>query len=163
MAKNYFIMDFAEWLKTNRKTSGLSLRRLADTIGNLCSDAYLSQLENRRYKGKKGALMQPAKEIVIALAETFGEDVDFALKLADYAPENPPKRKPQTAKEFFEILESLGIEDVRFVPGELETLDGEDFQELIDVLVSTTTAKIKRKNLQIKQLFDGEGRSNEQL
>lgn len=80
-------MDFAEWLKSNRQREKLSLRRLSEKIGGLCSDAYLSQLENRRYLGKKGKPMRPDREIVVALAEALNADVDRALALADYAPE----------------------------------------------------------------------------
>jgi transcriptional regulator with XRE-family HTH domain len=84
---NLTIMDFAEWLKTNRKKSGYSLRVLADKIGNICSDAYLSQLENRRYRGKKGELMRPDREIVAALADVFHQDADYALNLAGHVSE----------------------------------------------------------------------------
>src|SRR5687768_6386912 len=80
------VMDFAEWLKTNRAASRLSLRSLAKKIDYLCSDAYLSQLENRRYKGKKGKLMQPDQEIVIALAGALNKNIDEALMIAGYAP-----------------------------------------------------------------------------
>lgn len=79
---------FSEWLKTNRKLSGLTLMQLKSAIGDLCSDAYLSQLENDRYKGKKGNPKKPDKTIVIALARVFNADVDKVLELTDYAPTN---------------------------------------------------------------------------
>lgn len=82
------MQDFAEWLKINRQREKISLRNLAEKIGNLCSDAFLSQIENRRYRGKKGNLMRPDKEIVIALAKALNTSENEALKLADYAPKN---------------------------------------------------------------------------
>lgn len=75
-------MDFADWLKINRERKDLSYRKLAEAIKGLCSDVYLYKLEKRKYKGKKGKLTRPDDAIVIALAEVFGEDSDFALKLA---------------------------------------------------------------------------------
>lgn len=112
LIKKYLIMDFADWLKTNREESRLSLRALAKAIDNLCSDAFLSQLENRRYKGKKGALMQPDKLIVIALAKVFGANVDRALVLADYPPENAFEIPPEIAAVGFEGLSPDDIKNV---------------------------------------------------
>lgn len=104
-AKNVLmVMDFAEWLKTNRTKSKLSLRRLADRINNICSDAYLSQLENRRYLGKKGEPMRPDKEIVLALADVFRENPDVALNLAGYPSENIPNLPEFLYKKNWNIL-----------------------------------------------------------
>jgi transcriptional regulator with XRE-family HTH domain len=105
-------MDFAEWLKTNRKKSGYSLRVLADKIGNICSDAYLSQLENNRYRGKKGEPMRPDREIVVALAEAFHENLNEVLKLADYAPanENFHKFPPVLHKFDWETFNKIELE-----------------------------------------------------
>lgn len=88
--KKYLMEDFAELLKTSRenwKPKKISLKKLAKAIDNICSDAYLSQLENRRYKGKKGNPMRPDKEIVVALAKFFGWDLNHALTLAGHPPE----------------------------------------------------------------------------
>lgn len=86
IVKNNLMKDFADWLKTNREREKLSLRELVDKIDHICSDAFLSQLENRRYIGKKGEPMRPDKQIVIALANVFHQDVNEALKLARHAP-----------------------------------------------------------------------------
>jgi transcriptional regulator with XRE-family HTH domain len=77
--------SFSQWLKENRKKSGLTLEQLRSAIGDLCTVAYLSKLENDKYKGKKGSSTRPDREIVIALAEAFHQKPDEALRLADYA------------------------------------------------------------------------------
>lgn len=76
---------FSDWLKTYRKESGLSLMQLKAAIGDLCSDAYLSKLENDRYRGKKGKPALPDIEIVDALATALNRPVDEARLAAGYA------------------------------------------------------------------------------
>lgn len=80
---------FSIWLKKHREESGLTLIQLRDKIGKLCSDAYLSKLENDKYKGKKGKPAQPDIEIVEALALAFNRPIDEARLAAGYAPKNP--------------------------------------------------------------------------
>jgi len=100
---------FSDWLKHNRKKSGMTLIQLKSAIGDLCSDAYLSKLENDRYKGKKGLPNRPDKEIVLALADVFKENPDKVLILAGYLPENEPTAYPQTEAEFTEALKQFGV------------------------------------------------------
>jgi transcriptional regulator with XRE-family HTH domain len=69
----------------NREKSKMTLMQLKSAIGDLCTDAYLSKLENDKNANKKGQPTRPDKEIVTALAEVFKEDVEYALWLADYA------------------------------------------------------------------------------
>lgn len=91
IVKNFLkVMDFAEWLKTNRELKGYSQRRLAKEVDYLCSDAFISQIETRKYVGKKGNPMKPDREIVIALAKALNADVDKALNLAGYASNSAP-------------------------------------------------------------------------
>jgi transcriptional regulator with XRE-family HTH domain len=80
--------SFSQWLKENRKKSGLTLEQLRTAIGDLCTVAYLSKLENDKYKGKKGLSTRPDREIVVALAEAFHENLNEVLTLADYASTN---------------------------------------------------------------------------
>lgn len=86
---------FSLWLKKHRAESGLTLIQLRDKIGNLCSDAYLSKLENDRYKGKKGRPAQPDIEIVEALAAALHRPTDEARLAAGYAPATAPIVSPQ--------------------------------------------------------------------
>ena len=53
----------------------------------MVSDAYLSKLENDKYKGKKGQPTRPDKELVIALADVFRANQDYVLNLAGYPTE----------------------------------------------------------------------------
>jgi transcriptional regulator with XRE-family HTH domain len=94
MINNGFIInkklmsDFSQWLKKKRKESGMTLIQLKAAIGDLVTDAYLSKIENDRFANKKGQPSRPNKELVIALAEAFKEDVGFVLNLAGYPTEN---------------------------------------------------------------------------
>lgn len=126
-------MDFAEWLKTNRKREKISLRRLADKIGNLCSDAYLSQLEKRKYPGKKGKPMRPNREIVIALAEALNADVNEALVLADYAPEEKQKSLPSFLYTInFSIFSDADLKEIEnFIRFKLERRQPAEEVEII--------------------------------
>lgn len=138
------LMDFAEWLKINREREKVSLRRLADKIGNLCSDAYLSQLENRRYKSKKGELMRPAKEIVVALAEALHANTDEALRLADYAPEGDTSAAAVPPP----ILEALARE------GRLSPNDEVLIADFITRLKQTEPESVRKSKLE--PIEDGE-------
>jgi transcriptional regulator with XRE-family HTH domain len=82
---NLLMSSFSQWLKNNRKKSGFTLEQLRSAIGDICTVAYLSKLENDKYKSKKGEPMRPDREIVVALAEAFHENIDNALHLAGYA------------------------------------------------------------------------------
>ena len=104
------VMTFAEWLKTNREKHKLTLVRLADKIGNICSDAYLSKLENAKYKSKKGNPMRPDKEIVIALADVFGANQESVLNLAGYATDSP--LPPELIAVGFDGLDNDDIKQV---------------------------------------------------
>jgi transcriptional regulator with XRE-family HTH domain len=114
ITKNYLIhlMDFAEWLKTYRKAANLSLRKLADRINNLCSDAYLSQLENRRYVGKKGNTMQPDLEIVDALAVALNRPVNEARLAAGYAPITQMTVPEEIASIDFSAFEKKDLKEI---------------------------------------------------
>jgi hypothetical protein len=101
--KKNLMNDFAELLKTSRenwKPKKISLKKLAEAIDNICSDAYLSQLENRRYEGKKGNPMRPDKEIVIALSKFFNWDLNEALKLAGHPSEEKVLPAPLSVSDF---------------------------------------------------------------
>lgn len=108
---NLLVMTFAEWLKTTRKSEGVSLSRLVEKIGNLCSDAYLSKLENARYIGKKGNPTRPDKEIVIALADALHTDRSYVLQLAGYAVELP-QFPPEIQTELTKLNNKLSAENI---------------------------------------------------
>lgn len=67
-------MTFADWLRSKRARSGLSLMALANEVGT--SDAQISRLETGQRR--------PSYEITIALARKFGDDPRNVLKLAGY-------------------------------------------------------------------------------
>jgi transcriptional regulator with XRE-family HTH domain len=80
--------ELSKWLKHYRKESGLTLLQLKAAIGDLCSDAYLSKIENNRYKGKKGNPPRVDIEIVDALAVALNRPVDEARNAAGYSAKN---------------------------------------------------------------------------
>ncbi len=124
--------DFAELLKTSRvnwKPKKISLKKLADAIDNICSDAFLSQLENRRYKGKKGELMRPGKDIVIALAKFFNWNLNEALKLAGHSPVDETAQEEQErsgltddSREIIEALNKLSAKSLKAVTKPILTI-----------------------------------------
>lgn len=142
--KNNLMKDFAEWLKTNRQREKVSLRRLADKIGNLCSDAFLSQIENRKYPGKKGKLMRPDREIVIALAKALHADENEALRLADYATEHNAADYPQTAEEFAEALKRYGVKEWKIAEKDLDKLGADFFRDVLESMEMLTRGKLQK-------------------
>ena len=82
------INPFGAWLRLHRANAEISLLDLVAKIGNLCSDAYLSKLENDTKKGKRGNFKRPDIEIVDALAEALHRPKDEARVAAEYAPIN---------------------------------------------------------------------------
>lgn len=76
---------FGEWLKTKRNDKKWSTRKLAGKAGNVCTAGYITQIENNSYVSKKGKPMRPCEEIITALAQALGADVNEALELAGYA------------------------------------------------------------------------------
>ena len=130
MNKKLMSNNFSEWLKTNRKKSGLTLIQTRDRINNLCSDAYISRLENARYDNKKGKPPQPDIEIVDALAEAFGRPIDEARLAAGYAPiDNLSEIVPKT------VIEAFAREG---------TLDSRDHDLIVNII--DTLKKQKREN-----------------
>ena len=118
-------MKFSQWLKLSRKEAGLTLVQLRERINNMCTDAYLSRLEHERYVSKKGQQMMPARDLVIALAEAFGKDVDEALTIAGYSP-------------------SVNIPDNLIIEG-FEGLDQGDIDKIVEYIRFTKEQKKKDK------------------
>ena len=84
MNKKLMASEFSKWLKENRRKSELTLIQLRDKISGLCTDAYLSRLENDKFKSKKGNPAQPDIEIVESLAIALNRPIDEARWAAGY-------------------------------------------------------------------------------
>lgn len=124
----YSVSTFGEWLKKHRVNAGLSLRALERKIDNICSFAFLDQLE-RDIRGKKGQPVKPDIAIVDALAKAFQVSIDEARLAAGYAPAKP-FTKPATIEELADALNALGL-PVPQAPFPLDP-DGEGFREMIE-------------------------------
>lgn len=69
---------WADFVSQNRKSQGMTRRKLAETAG--IDPSYITLIE------KNGVI--PRKDKVIRLAEALNQDTDAALLLAGYAPKN---------------------------------------------------------------------------
>lgn len=86
--------SFGEWLKPQRKRCGLTQKALVIAANNVCTEQYISNLENKYDVGKGGQPIRPRLEIVDALAkaladkcgEDYGRLAAEARAAAGYAP-----------------------------------------------------------------------------
>lgn len=135
--------DFAEWLSTRRQEKGLKQRELA--LRAKVSESYISTIENRRPHSLTGSPLRPEPEKVIRLARAVGGDVDEALLLAGYAPENPQIGPPQTLEELLERLEALGIEQVQlFDQDRYRHASPDDLQDVLDAVQMARDLALRR-------------------
>ena len=136
---------FAKWLTDSFKESTFkSYAEIADAIK--VSRTTVSSYATARPQTNSNKPSRPKREIVIRLAEVLNKDVNEALLLAGHAPTSAPGfKKPTNVREFFELLDDLGL-DVQFHGGSenLEQLGEEDLQELLDGVVANASAKAKR-------------------
>lgn len=102
--KNFFsAMAYSSYLKSKREAAGFSQQKLADLItarGHKVSAGNVSNIERAYYKRQDGSETQPDKMFVILAAEILGDDVNRALRQADYS----------VRDDFAERLESLSPE-----------------------------------------------------
>ena len=143
----YNPFKFAEWLSNAYNESKFkSWQEVADKVGTTRSTL-------SRYAGAKPQTLtnkpsQPNADLVVKLAEVFGEDKNNALTLAGHAGgETAGYGKPQNPSEFFARLDEMGL-DIQLDGGyrTLENLDADDLQELLDSVVANAVAKSKRKS-----------------
>ena len=92
---------FGEKLRRARTENNKTLEQLAVAVGT--SKAYIWQLEN-----KKNA--KPSAELLLKLANYFGESPDFFL---DDSRDEPSE--PQLGDAFFRKFEKLSAEDKRII------------------------------------------------
>ena len=78
-----FMAHFGEWLFAARKQAGLSQEEVAD-LANV-SKNYISVLERNLPNYKTGALPQPSRKVVSALAMAVSKSEAEALKAAGYS------------------------------------------------------------------------------
>ena len=85
--RNGATMDqsFGTWLKEERKRKGFTQESLAKAAGDVCTSAYISNLERNQDIGKKGRPTRPGEEIVDALADALGVPRGLARSAAGYA------------------------------------------------------------------------------
>ena len=123
------VNEFGLWVKKKRKELRLSQRELADKTGNVCTHAYISQLETNAYFGKKGNPMQPSEEISDAVADALGESRNEARKLAGLPMLDEEMRIDETVKEF-----SYSIAKYKQLSVEAKELAKRHISEIIDFL-----------------------------
>ena len=117
--------EFSKWLKDYRRESGLTLIQLRDAIGNLCTDAYLSRLENDRFAGKKGKPAQPSLEIVDALAKALNRPTDEARLAAGYAPLSKTLPLPEPVAKAFARSGHLNENDMELIANFVDMLESQ--------------------------------------
>jgi transcriptional regulator with XRE-family HTH domain len=97
-------MTFGAWLRETRRKARMTLEELAEKAD--CSKNYLSVLERNAPHHKTGALPQPSRKIVTAIALALGEPISDALQAAGYSsgytyPESPPGNGSEILHEPF--------------------------------------------------------------
>jgi transcriptional regulator with XRE-family HTH domain len=137
---------FGEWLRKTREAKGFTQEELAKAANNICTGAYISNLERGQEVGKKGKPTRPSEEIVEGLAAALNAPIATARRLAGYDTtglpdpaldvlnqiaeqtaevvrnflELPPERRP----EALNIMRVLNRENVQIVrPDELDKED----------------------------------------
>lgn len=75
---------FGAVLAAKRRERGLTQDQLIARAGNVCTKAFISQLENDRYRKQTGEPMQPDIAIVEALADALGEPRNYFRRLTGY-------------------------------------------------------------------------------
>jgi len=76
--------SFGFVLRQKRLLKGLTQDQLVLRAGNVCSKAFISQLENNRHQRSDGEPMQPDVEIVDALADALGEPRNYFRRLTGH-------------------------------------------------------------------------------
>ena len=87
-----------------RNAKGLSLRQVQEATGNAVSNAYLSQLENRKIK-------KPSPNVLRSLAEVYGVSYETLMEKAGYLmPDTTERATPRRQLAVFAI-EDLTAEE----------------------------------------------------
>lgn len=136
------VSEFGDWLHKSRVDKGLSLRQLEQRINKVCTFGFLDQLE-KDLRGKRGRAIRPNEAIVEALAKEFHVSAEYLRGLAGIG---SGARKPQNVAEFFEALESIGIELEPALAERvrLEDFTPDQFQELLERVKFDTEMNIRR-------------------
>ena len=98
-------MTFGDWLKKQRRAKGLTQEGLAAAADNVCTGAYISNLERNADIGKDGTPNRPSEEIVEKLARALGVPPNEARLVAGYAPLG--KEKLMTEEQLIEYFRGL--------------------------------------------------------
>lgn len=124
--------SYADLLRRKRKEAGLTQIQLADKVathGVNVTNGYISTLEREYDAHNNGKIVRPNEKIVETIAKVLDWDIDDARLSAGYAPTNP-LRKPQTAAEFIEALESLGVDGINLY-GSTQNLTPDEYAALL--------------------------------
>lgn len=85
-------MSFGSELRSRRKDKRFTQAGLAKAANNVCTGAYISDLERDYYVGKKGRPTRPDIDIVDALARALDWPIKDARTAAGHAPGDAPDR-----------------------------------------------------------------------
>ena len=107
-------MHFGDWLRERREERGLSQGDLAKAANDVCTSAYISNLERGVYVGKNGEASRPSVEIVDALAAALNVPLVEARVAAGYAApdESFNSVAARRAAEYIERTQEEKQEDV---------------------------------------------------
>lgn len=105
-------MSFGTWLKPRRKQTGLTQKALAEAANGVCTEQYISNLENKYDVGKGGEPTRPRLEIVDALASALADagGLDRAVVQAEarlaagYAPPGLAKHSNDSGSTIYDRL-----------------------------------------------------------
>ncbi len=97
-------MTFGNWLKAQRTARGLTQEGLAQAAENVCTGAYISNLERNADIGKDGMPNRPSEEIVEKLALALSIPVNVARLNAGYAAKGQGLSDGQQMLEYFNGL-----------------------------------------------------------
>lgn len=111
MMYNLVVMEtFGEWLRTSRKNKGWTQDQLRQKSN--VSSSYISTLERSQPHSVTGASLRPEPKIVTALAQALGENVDEALRLAGYAPNESREIDEKSQLSIYSIYKKLRAPEI---------------------------------------------------
>lgn len=127
------------WIKERRKAKGYTLDVVVDRMGGLCTKSFLNQLEVNKYPQKDGSPMQPAPEILDALADALGLARNEVRDMFGYPAQHDELSYDETLEEFTHAVsryKRLGPRERAFFRLHAN--------QLIDFLIEVGTADTKK-------------------
>lgn len=131
---NLVVMEtFGQWLLRCRKERGWTQKFLHEKSG--VSESYISTLERSQPHSITGAKLRPEPDKVELLAKALGENVDQALIIAGYSPNNEttgyfkgleklsPEKQKIAKRQIRAIIDALAEEE--FTDEDFDYIDDE--------------------------------------